>query len=71
MLRHELKKFRVEKFLVSVAVENSNKALTKLDGLENNRTLSIPEANFRRILKTHLLWLLSYQKQYLLKWCNI
>lgn len=36
----------------------------ELDGIEEKRTLTVPEANFRRILKKHLLSLLNYKKLY-------
>lgn len=53
---------------LSIVIENSNKTLPDLDTIENRRPLTVPEANFRNILKTHLLRLLSYQKQY---WKNV
>lgn len=54
-----------------MAIENSNKTLTDLDDLENCRNLSIPEENFRKILKKHLIRLLDYQKQYWKKRCTV
>ena len=38
---------------------------------QNKRILSIPEMNFKRILKSHLLRLLKYQKLYWKKRCTI
>jgi hypothetical protein len=43
----------------------------ELDELENLRTLTIPEENFCKIIKNHLLRLLDYQKQYWKKRCTI
>jgi hypothetical protein len=45
-------------------IDNTNKALLELDNLEDSRGLTIPEANFRKNLKAHLLCLLDYQRQY-------
>ena len=49
---------------LAVAIENSNKALYELDELENKRVLTVPKANFRRILGDHILRLLRYQQLY-------
>lgn len=49
---------------LSVTIENTNKAILKLDTIEDKRTLSLPEYNYRRILKSHLLRLVNYQKEY-------
>lgn len=40
------------------------RGLIDLDGLEEKRPLSIPETNFRIILKAHILKLLDFKKQY-------
>lgn len=45
-------------------IGNSNKTLLELDGLEEKRLLTVPEANFRKILKNHLLKLLDYKRIY-------
>jgi hypothetical protein len=39
--------------------------------MEETRTISTPEVNFRRILKVHLARLLSYQHEYWKKRCTI
>nr|XP_045089732.1 uncharacterized protein LOC123497389 [Aegilops tauschii subsp. strangulata] len=70
-LRHALKTWSRGISRLSIAIENSNKALLEHDELENKRPLSLPEANFRRILKSHILRLLSYQQQYWKKRCTI
>lgn len=49
---------------LSLMIENSNKALLEIDGIEDMRTLTVPETNFRKILKEHLLTLLNYKKLY-------
>ena len=70
-LRYCLKNWSKNISRLSIAITNSNKALADLDTLENRRPLTIPEANFRIILKAHILRLLSYQQQYWKKWCTI
>ena len=63
-LRYALKIWSKNISRLSVAITNCNAVLADLDEMENKRTLSIPEMNFRRILKSHLLRLLKYQKLY-------
>ena len=70
-LCQELKVWSKNISRLSVAIENTNKILTELDDLENLRALTLPECNFRKIIKTHLLILLDYQKQYWKKRCTI
>lgn len=45
--------------------------MSELDGLEDQRTLSTPEANFRDIVKAHLLKMLQFQNEYWRKHCTI
>ena len=45
-LRRDLKHWSKGISKLSMAIENSNKALCEIDELENKRTLSIPKANF-------------------------
>lgn len=71
LLRQELKIWSKNISRLTIAIENSNIALADLDELENLRSLTIPEANFRSILKAHLLRLLDYQRQYWKKRCTI
>jgi hypothetical protein len=61
-LRCELKNWSKNISKCFIAIGNSNEALVEIDSLENKRALTIPGANFRTILKKHLLHLLSYQK---------
>ena len=70
-LRHELKSWSKGISKLSIAIENSNRALFEFDELENKRHLTIPETNFRRILKKHVLRLLAYQKEYWRRRCTI
>ena len=63
-LRYDLKRWSKSISKMSICIDNCNKALLELDNLEDKRGLTIPEANFRRILKEHLLVLLDYQRQY-------
>jgi len=70
-LRQELKVWSKNISRLSVAIENTNKTLTELDDLENLRSLTLPECNFRKIIKKYLLRLLDYQKYYWKKRCTI
>lgn len=63
-LRYDAKHWSKHISRLSICIENSNKALLELDNLEDARVLSIPEKNFRKILKDHLIQLLDFQKQY-------
>lgn len=49
---------------LNVCIDNSNWTLLELDGIEDRRTLTTPEKNFRAILKNHLLILLKYKQEY-------
>ena len=42
-----------------------------MDALENLRSLTVPENNFRKIIKNHLLRLLEYQNQYWKERCTV
>jgi hypothetical protein len=70
-LRHDLKHWSKSISKLTICIENTNKALLELDNLEDRRALSIPERNFRFILKKHLLNLLDYQRQYWKKRCTV
>ena len=70
-LRRDLKHWSKGISKLSVAIENSNKALCEIDELENKRILTIPEVNFRRILKAHIIRLLRYQQAYWKRRCTI
>ena len=56
---------------LTIAIDNCNQTLAHLDELENKRPLTIPESNFRNILKKHILRLLQYQKLYWKKRCTV
>ena len=49
---------------LNLCIDNSNWALLELDNIEDKRALTIPEANFRGILKDHLFTLLGYKQEY-------
>lgn len=70
-LRYDLKKWSKGISKLNILIENCNKILAGVDELENYRPLSIPEINFRKILKSHLLNLLSYQQEYWKKICTV
>jgi len=71
MLRYKLKHWSKNISKLNTAIQNSTSTLADLDARENKRSLTIPESNFRKILKKHILLLLNYQKQYLKKRCTI
>ena len=50
-LRYDIKHWSKGISILKVCIENTNKALNDLDGLEDLRGLSLPEPNFRKILK--------------------
>ena len=64
LVKSKLKTWSKSISRLSVAIENTNKTLEELDALENLRSLTVPENNFRKIIKNHLLRLLEYQNQY-------
>lgn len=70
-VRHALKHWSKHISRLKIAIENTNKALLEIDNIEDRRVLSVPESNFRSILKRHLLRLLRYQKEHWKKRCTI
>ena len=68
-LRYALKKWSKSISKLKLLIENCNRILLQIDNLEDLRQLYIPEANFRKILKAHLLRLLKYQSAYWKKRC--
>lgn len=70
-LRYDLKNWSKGISRLSNLIENTNRALLEIDGLEDKRRLSIPEVNFRIILKKHLLVLLDYKRIYWKKSCTV
>lgn len=70
-VHHALKKWSKHISRLKIAIENTNKALLELDNIADCRTLTIPEGNFKEILKKHLLRLLHYQKEHWKKCCTI
>lgn len=50
-LRHDLKNWSKGISKLLIAITNTNKAIFELDEMENKRTLTLPEANFQKILK--------------------
>lgn len=69
-LRYALKKWSRSISKLSLLIETSNKVLLHLDSLEEKRLLTVPERNFRKILKTHIIRLLGYQNAYWKKRCT-
>lgn len=70
-LRQALKHWSKNISSLTVAIENTNKAIMEIDIIEEKRALIIQENNFRVILKKHILRLLKYQKEYWKKRCMI
>ena len=70
-LRYDLKLWSRNISRLKICIENCNKALLELDNIEDHRGLTIPEDNFWRIIKIHLLNLLDYQREYWKKRCTI
>ena len=63
-LRYALKKWSKNISRLNLCIDNSNWALLELDGIENLSSLTIPEKNFCKILKEHLVTLLGYKREY-------
>ena len=59
-LRYDVKRWSKGLSRLSILIQNCNWVLSELDGLEDLRSLSIPEANFRQIVKAHLIKLLQF-----------
>ena len=70
-LRYDLKQWSKTISKLTVLIDNCNKTLLEIDGLEERRRLSVPEANFRNILKRHLLHLLDCKKAHWKKRCTV
>jgi hypothetical protein len=60
-VRRALKKWSKSISKLSLLIENCEKVLQQVDDLEQRRYLTLPERNFRRILKAHIIRLLSYK----------
>lgn len=69
-LRYALKKWSRSISKLALLIKNSNKVLLQLDGLEELRQLTLPERNFRKILKAHIIRLLGYQNAYWKERCT-
>ena len=70
-LCYDLKQWSRKISKLSMLIDNCNKTLLEIDGLEERRRLSAPENNFRLILKQHLLYLLDCKKAYWKKHCTV
>jgi hypothetical protein len=63
-LRRWLKAWSRELSKLNKLINNNNFVLALLDGLEEQRPLSVIESNFRKLLKTHLISLLDAKRTY-------
>jgi hypothetical protein len=63
-LHRGLKAWSRELSKLNKLINNSNFVLALLDGLEEQRPLSIIESNFRKLLKCHLISLLEAKRTY-------
>ena len=70
-LRYDLKQWSRKISKLSMLIDNCNKTLLEIDGLEERRRLSVPETNFRLILRQHLPHLLDCKKAYWKKHCTV
>ena len=70
-LRYGLKKWNKSLSKLSVIIENCNYILAMLDGIEEQRPLSIPEKNFKAALKNHLYRMLEAKRLYWRERANI
>jgi hypothetical protein len=61
-LRYDLKFWSKLISKLKICIENTNTAISQLDAIEDARGLTVPETNFRIILKKHLIRLLNYQQ---------
>jgi hypothetical protein len=55
---------------LSLLIDSCEKVLKQVDVIEQARRLTVPENNFRKILKRHIIRLLSYKQQYWKKRCT-
>jgi hypothetical protein len=63
-LRYDLKRWRTDISTIKSVIENCNKFILVLDKIEEERSLTNPEFNFRNIVKVHLEMLLLAQCKY-------
>jgi hypothetical protein len=63
-LRRGLKAWSRELSMLNKLINKSNFVLAMLDGLEEQRPLSVIERNFRKLLKSHLITLLEARRTY-------
>jgi hypothetical protein len=64
LLRRVLKRWALGLSKLKMQIKQCNEVLLVLDKLEQNRTLYSQEKSFKNVLKTHILRLLQFQKQY-------
>jgi hypothetical protein len=69
-VKRDLKKWSKSISKISLLIENCKKVLQQVDEIEQMRCLTVPERNFRKILKAHIIRLLSYKHQYWKKRCT-
>jgi hypothetical protein len=70
-LRHGIKKWSKHLSELTVIINNCSYVIAMLDGLEDQRTLSIIEIKFRNVVKLHLGKLLEAKRLYWRKRANI
>ena len=63
-MRCALKRWSKQISWLNLCIDNSKWALLELDNIDDKRPLTIPESNFRFILKNHLVTLLGYKREY-------
>lgn len=70
-LRHELKHWGKSLSHIKGLIEKCNWVILFMDQLEDQRTLTVPEFNFRNIVKVHLKKLLGIQSDYWKQRCTV
>jgi mannosylglycoprotein endo-beta-mannosidase len=71
VLRYELNHWKLSLSGLKLLIDKCNLVILFLDNLEEDRLLSLPERNFRKIVHKHLQKLLKSQHNYWKKRCTI
>jgi hypothetical protein len=71
ILRYELNHWKLSLSDLKLLIDKCNLVILFLDNLEEDRLLSLPEMNFRKIVQKHLQKLLKSQHNYWKKRCTI
>jgi hypothetical protein len=61
-VRQALKQWSKSISKLSLLIEKCETVLKQVDDIEQARCLTVPESNFRKILKNHIIRLMSYKQ---------